>query len=67
MNGHRFKNEKFTGKRFIEVGRICKAVTMPFIFSPLYMLKLNRSIADTSRQSYMRMIDTELDATKTVE
>jgi len=40
---------------------------MPFIFSALYMLKLNRSIADTSRQSYMRMIDAELDATKTVE
>jgi len=34
----------------------CKDVTMPFIFSTLYMLKLNRSIADTSRQSYMHMI-----------
>jgi len=28
----------------------------PFIFSPLYTLKLNHSIADTSRQFYMRMI-----------
>jgi len=34
----------------------CKDVTMPFIFSALYMLKLKRSIADTSRQSYMRKL-----------
>jgi len=34
----------------------CKDATMPFIFSALYMLKLNRSIADTRRQSYMRKL-----------
>jgi len=33
-----------------------KMLRCPFIFSPLHMLKLNRSISDTSRQSYMRMI-----------
>jgi len=37
-------------------GAECNDVTMPFILSALYMLKLNRSIADTSRQSYMHMI-----------
>jgi len=33
--------------------RSVKMIRCPFIFSALYMLKLNRSIADTSRQSYM--------------
>jgi len=35
---------------------VVKMLRCPFIFSPLYMLKLNRTIADTSRQSYMHMI-----------
>jgi len=35
---------------------LVKMLRCPFIFSTLYMSKLNRSIADTSRQSYMHMI-----------
>jgi len=35
---------------------LVKMLRCPFIFSALYVLKLNRSIADTSRQSYMRII-----------
>jgi len=45
MKGHRFRNEKLKHLNLLEVGRICKDVTMPVhIFTFIYVKLNNRPI-----------------------